>query len=85
MIATNLTCAKCASEQLIKNGTNGGGNPKYKCKDCGYSGAIQSKHVSEQVKELAVKAYQERSSSRGVGRVFGVSYQSVLRWSKKKP
>ena len=28
--------------------------------------------------------YLERSSSRGVGRVFGVSYQSVLRWAKKK-
>lgn len=85
MISTNLTCGKCGSDHLVRNGTNGSGNPKYKCKACGYGGAIQSKRVSEETKDLVIKAYQERSSSRGVGRVFNVSYQSVLRWAKKKP
>ncbi len=85
MIATNLRCAKCDSDQLVRNGTNGGGNPKYKCKACGYGGAIKPKGMDATTKELVVKAYQERASSRGVGRIFGVSYQSVLRWAKKKP
>ncbi|RMG87913.1 MAG: IS1 family transposase [Bacteroidetes bacterium] len=85
MITTTLHCAKFDSINLIKNGTNGAGNPKYKCKDCGYGGAIKPKRLSEEEKEKAVKQYQEKSSSRGVSRTFGVSYQSVLRWAKKKP
>ncbi len=83
-VTTILRCAKCDSPNLVKNGSNGAGNPKYKCKDCGYGGAIKSKRLSEAEKEKVVKHYQEKSSSRGVGRTFGVSYQSVLRWSKKK-
>jgi len=79
LIITALPCAQCASTNLVKNGTNGSGNPKYKCKDCGYGGAIKPKRFNEEEKEKAVKQYQERSSFRGVGRVFGVSYQSVLR------
>lgn len=84
MIAQNLTCRKCGSEKLIKNGTNGAGNPKSKCKNCGFSGAINPKRVDESTKELIVKAYQERASLRGVARIFGVSHGSVLNWVKKK-
>ena len=85
MITTALQCFKCDSTNLVKNGTNGSGNPKYKCKDCGYGGAIKPKRLTEEQKDQVVKAYTERSSARGVGRIFDVSYMSVLRWSKKKP
>jgi transposase-like protein len=83
MITQRLKCRKCGSENLIKNGSNGVGNPKSKCKDCGFSGVIQTKRADEETKEKVAKAYQERSSLRGVGRIFGISHQTVLSWTKK--
>lgn len=84
MINQSLCCRKCGSTNLVKNGSNSAGNPKSKCKDCGFGGVIRSKRPSNETKELIVKAYQERSSLRGVGRIFNVSHQSVLNWAKKK-
>jgi transposase-like protein len=84
MISTILKCRKCGSCNLIKNGYNGVGNPKSKCKDCGFGGVIKSRRVSEVDKERAAKCYQERSSLRGVGRIYEVSHQTVLNWLKKK-
>ena len=84
MITKSLCCRKCGSTNLVKNGSNSAGNPKSKCKDCGFGGVIQSKRTSEETKECIAKAYQERSSLRGVARIFGVSHQSVLNWVKKK-
>ncbi len=83
MITTQLVCRKCDSENLVRNGSNGSGNPKSKCKDCGFSGVISSKRVSEWTKDLACASYQEKSSLRGVARIFEVSHQSILRWTKK--
>ena len=83
MITKTLRCCKCGSTNLVKNGCNAVGNPKSKCKDCGFSGVIQTKRVDEATKEKIAKAYQERSSLREVGRIFNVSHQSVLRWTKK--
>jgi transposase-like protein len=85
MIAEVKCCAKCQSTNLVKNGSNGVGNPKYKCKDCGFGGVINSRRKSEEVKENLLKASQERSSSRGLARIFGVSHQTALNWIKKSP
>lgn len=85
MLAVCLTCKKCGSVDLVKNGYNSSNNPKYKCKSCGFSGVISSKRKSETEKDLLIKACQERCSSRGLGRIFGVSHQTVLNWIKKKP
>ncbi len=84
MIVKTIKCRKCGSANLIKNGTNGVGNPKSKCKDCGFSGVLQLQTADASTKEKIARAYQERSSLRGVGRIFGVSHQSVLNWTKKK-
>jgi len=84
MIVEKLTCRKCSSENIVRNGSNSAGNPKSKCKDCGFGGVIQiKKGVDDATKEKIAKAYQERSSLRGVARIFNVSHQSVLRWTKK--
>lgn len=86
MIVEKISCRKCGSTNLVRNGSNGSGNPKCKCKDCGFGGVIKlKKGVDEATKEKIAKAYQERSSLRGVARIFGVSHQSVLNWTKKKP
>jgi len=83
MVTKTLSCRKCGSTNLVKNGSNGVGNPKSKCKDCGFSGVIQTKRVDEATKQKIAKAYQKRSRLQEVGRIFNVSYQSVLRWTKK--
>ncbi len=44
---------------------------------------IQSKRKDESFKETLIKASLERSSSRGLGRIFGVSHQTALNWIKK--
>lgn len=67
----------------MKNGSNSSGNPKYKCKACGFGGVFQSVRKSEAFKKMVVQAAQERTSSRGLGRVFGISHQTALRWIKK--
>ena len=38
---------------------------------------------SEERKEEIIKAYQERSSMRGVARTFGVSRNTLTKWLKK--
>ena len=84
MIVTAHQCRRCHSENIVKNGYNGSGNPKYKCKDCGFGGVFESRRKSEEFKETVVRASQERSSSRGLARTFGISHQTALNWIKKK-
>jgi len=84
MIKEIIKCRRCHSVNLVRNGSNGVGNPKATCKDCGFSGVLNPKRADESTKEKVAKAYQERSSLRGVGRIFDISHQTVLRWTKKK-
>ena len=83
MILEKKRCRKCDSDQIVKNGSNGVGNPKYKCKACGFGGVFKSRQPSEETKELLLKAAEERSSARGLARTFGVSHQTALNWIKK--
>lgn len=46
-------------------------------------GSSKLKEIDESTKSKIAKAYQERSSLRGVGRIFNVSHQSILNWTKK--
>jgi transposase-like protein len=85
MVIEHKCCAKCGSDQIVKNGTNGVGNPKYKCKSCGFGGVFKSRLPSEAFKETVIRAAQERTSSRGLSRTFGISHQTALNWIKKKP
>lgn len=85
MVNENHTCRKCQSKNIVKNGCNNVGNPKYKCKECGFGGVFQTLRKSEEFKEMVVRAAQERSSSRGLKRIFGISHQTALNWIKKSP
>ncbi len=68
---------------MVKNGTNGVGNPKYKCKSCNFSGVIATKRTSAEKKDLACACYLEKSSLRGIGRIFNVSGTTIFSWVKK--
>ncbi|MDF2576817.1 MAG: hypothetical protein K0S74_301 [Chlamydiales bacterium] len=86
MIQETLCCRKCNSTKLIKNGHNSCGNAQYKCKVCNAHLVVSPKiKYSEDRKEEILHAYQERSSLRGLKRVFGVAPLTVLRWLKKRP
>ena len=83
MLSKKICCGKCGSENIVKNGYNSVRNPKYKCKDCGFGGVFQTKRLSEETKEQIIKAAQERSSARGLGRIYGISHTTVLNYIKK--
>jgi transposase-like protein len=84
MVTQVISCYHCGSEQLVKNGKAPNGKQKYGCKDCGKASRENPDFgYSEERKEEIIKAYQERSSMRGVARTFGVSRNTLTKWLKK--
>jgi len=84
-ITTRHHCRDCESENIVKNGRNRYGNQQYLCRDCGSSKVLVPKvRYTEEKKEEILRSYQERSSLRGVSRIFNVSRQTVASWLKKK-
>ena len=46
MVYTQHYCAKCASEQIRRNG-HSGGRVKYQCKSCGHQGYFEPAAVEK--------------------------------------
>ena len=79
-------CRSCQSENIVKNGHNACGKQQYRCKDCGACKVLEpTVRYGPGRKEEILRAYQERSSLRGVSRTFGVSRPTVAAWLKKTP
>ena len=78
-------CRKCESESILKNGKTKAGKQKYHCKNCHYYGTLEleEKYSPERKAEI-LRAYQERSSLRGISRTFGVARQTVSKWLTEK-
>jgi transposase-like protein len=85
MVKETVVCRWCESENLVRNGRTSKGKQRYACKDCGRRSAHdpQPNGYTESEREVILKAYQERSSLRGLTRTFGVSRQTVTSWLKK--
>jgi transposase-like protein len=85
MVIIVLKCPYCGSEDMVQNGHAPNGKQKYLCKAC----KRQSREnptpnaYSEKERELILKAYEERSSLRGLKRTFGVERNTVAKWIKK--
>ena len=85
MVITTVHCPHCGSEDIVRNGRSPHGKQKYRCKE----GNRQSREnptphaYSEERREEILRAYEERSSLRGIERTFGVSRTSVIGWMKK--
>lgn len=78
-------CEKCKSVNIVRNGHTLGGRQKYKCKDCGHHGRLdKAPRYNESEKETIIKTYFERSSLRGLQRIFGVCRETVMRWLKER-
>ena len=86
MITITLKCRFCASEKLVRDGFTRNHKQRLRCRDCGRVSREnpESPGYSDAEKEQILKAYEQRSSLRGLERTFGVSRKTVSDWLKKK-
>lgn len=85
MIMISQTCTRCGSQHIKKNGTAPNGKQKFYCHACQAYGVLNPEpRYSPERQEEILRAYQERSSLRGIERIFGVARQTVAQWLKKK-
>ena len=87
MITITLRCPFCASDSLIKYGRTPNGKQRYRCQGCGRQHREHpgSNAYSEAARAMILRAYEERSSLRGLSRTFGVSRNTVSGGLKKSP
>ena len=78
-------CAHCGSEHLVSNGHARNGKLRYQCRACNKYGRQNpgSAAYDEKTKAVILAAYHERTSIRGLRRIFGVSRNTVAAWLKK--
>ena len=86
MITITIHCPHCESDAVVRNGRAPNGKQKYLCRACQRPSREEpTPHVySDERREEILRAYEERSSLRGLERTFGVSRNSVITWIKKK-
>jgi transposase-like protein len=86
MITITIRCPHCESDVVVRNGRAPNGKQKYLCRACQRQSREEpTPHAySDERREEILRAYEERSSLRGLERTFGVSRNSVITWIKKK-
>ena len=87
MITITVQCPHCESKDIVRNGRAPNGKQKYRCRACKrQSREHPTPHAyPEERREEILRAYEERSSLRGLERTFGVSRHTVIGWIKKSP
>ena len=79
-------CPKCGQvENQINKGHNRSGTQRCMCMDCGITYTLEPKShaYSDEVRQQAIKTYYSGVSGRGVGALFGMGKENVVRWIKK--
>ena len=86
MVTITVHCPHCQSDALVRNGHAPNDKQLYRCRACGrQSREKPTPHAyAETRRDEILRAYQERSSLRGLTRTFGVSRTTVSNWIKKK-
>ncbi len=81
-----LKCYHCQSENLVRNGKTNNGKQRYLCTDCEKMSRDnpQPNGYTQAQREQILRAYEERSSLRGLTRTFGVARNTVSSWLKEK-
>ena len=79
MITITLQCRHCGREQLVRDGRTANGKQRDWCRACARTSRDNPQPLgySQAQQEQILAAYQERSSLRGLERVFGVSRKTV--------
>ena len=87
MVTMLITCRHCGSPDLTKYGIAPNRKQKYRCRTCGRQSRENpgSAAYAPERKEEILRAYQERSSLRGLERTFGVARSTVISWLNKSP
>ncbi len=85
MITQPLFCPYCDSDSVIRHGT-AKGKQRYRCRGCTrtFRENPGTRAYSPERKREILSAYQERSSLRGLRRIFGVSRTTVSAWLKQE-
>ena len=80
-----MECYHCGSGRVVKSGQTRNGKQRFECRGCGRTlrQNPQSQSYSQERKAEILRAYEERSSLRGLERTFGVSRHTVSSWLKK--
>jgi transposase-like protein len=88
MLSTTVVhrCRQCGSEHIRKNGHANNGVQRAKCLECGRTFHLEPKgpRHSQKTKDEVLAAYQDRMSTRGIQRTFGVCHQTLMAWVGKK-
>lgn len=86
MVTITICCQHCGSKDLARNGHASNGKQRYRCKSCKRQSRENpaANGYTEERREEIIKAYQERSSMRGLTRTFGVARNTVKDWLKKR-
>jgi transposase-like protein len=86
MITKLVTCAHCGSANLVKNGFTKNQKQRYFCQDCRRNSREdpQPNGYTDEQREEILRAYEERSSLRGLTRTFGVARNTVTQWLREK-
>ena len=83
MLQTMLTCGKCGSADLRKNGSRHG-QPKYQCKTCRYQALFEPAAARKAAQYAQVeKLLVERVSQRAIVRLTGVARPTIVKLAKK--
>ena len=88
MVTEVIYCRHCGSDDVVKNGFS----PKQRQAEAPLPRLRASEPrkdpspngYTQERKEEILRAYQERSSLRGLQRTFGVSPTTVISWIKKR-
>jgi transposase-like protein len=85
MNTQTANCRYCNSTTTIRHGYTAKGKQRYRCRDCGrcFVQTPVSTAYDPARKEEILRAYHERTSLRGISRIFGVSRNTVTYWLKK--
>ena len=79
-----MNCLKCGVEnEFVKNGFVSA-KQRYKCKACGYQiTRFTPRGKSQKEKHLALVLYLSGLSMNMIGKIIGVSCQTIMVWMKK--
>lgn len=86
MVTKTLLCPRCQSKDLIRYGRAPNGKQRFRCHPCAHTFRENpgERGYSAARKREILAAYQERTSLRGLTRIFGVSRTTVSTWLKEQ-
>ena len=81
-----ITCRRCGSTQLRKNGRTASGQQKFHCKACNYYGTLDTLDQERAQRRATVEnLHLERLLQRAIARTVGMSRNTVATILKKTP